>query len=139
MRGDVSQIKIGDYTNIQDNCVLHGTRANHAQNKTGDKAADVIIGNGVTIGHGAIIHACKIEDNAFIGMGSIAMDLSLVEEFGMLAAGSVLTPGKVVKKGQIWAGNPAKYFRDLTEVEKNYIGISAKNYFDLATEYTKAA
>lgn len=135
LRGDVTKITVGENTNIQDNCVLHGTRPHHAQNKTGAAGAPVIIGNGVTIGHNAIIHACIIEDNAFIGMGSIIMDLARVEELGMLAAGAVLTPGKVVKTGQIWAGNPAKYFRDMTEVEKNYIKISADNYAELANEY----
>lgn len=135
IRGDVTKISIGENTNIQDNCVLHGTRPNHAQNKTGSEGAPVIIGNNVTIGHSAIIHACVIEDNAFIGMGSIIMDLARVEEYGMLAAGAVLTPKKVVKSGQIWAGNPAKYFRDMTEEEKNYIKISAENYAILAKEY----
>ena len=57
LRGDVTKITIGDNTNIQDNCVLHGTRPNHAQNKTGSEGAPVIVGNGVTIGHSAIIHA----------------------------------------------------------------------------------
>ena len=135
LRGDVTRITVGENTNIQDNTVLHGTRANHAQNKTGSNGAPVIIGNNVTIGHNAIIHACVIEDNCFVGMGSIIMDLARIEEFGMLAAGAVLTPGKVVKSGQIWAGNPAKYFRDMSEVEKNYIKISADNYRDLASEY----
>ncbi len=135
LRGDVTKIIVGDNTNIQDNCILHGTRPNHAQNKTGAEGAPVIIGNGVTIGHGAIIHACIIEDNSFIGMGSIIMDLAKVEQYGMLAAGAVLTPKKVVKSGQIWAGNPAKYFRDMTDEEKNYIKISADNYAELAREY----
>ena len=135
IRGDVAQIRIGDDTNIQDNAVIHVTRANHIQNKTSDAGGPTIIGKGVTIGHSAIIHACIIEDYAFIGMGSIVMDLARVEQYGMLAAGAVLTPGKVVKSGQIWAGNPAKYFRDLTEVEKNYITTSAKNYIELMREY----
>ncbi len=135
IRGDVTKITIGDNTNIQDNCVLHGTRPHHAQNKTGSSGAPVVIGNNVTIGHNAIIHACIIEDNAFIGMGSIIMDLARVEEYGMLAAGAVLTPGKVIKSGQIWAGNPAKYFRDMTQGEKDYIKISADNYAQLAKEY----
>jgi carbonic anhydrase/acetyltransferase-like protein (isoleucine patch superfamily) len=135
LRGDVAKITIGENTNIQDNCVLHGTRPHHLQNKTGAEGAVVLVGSGVTIGHNAIIHACIIEDYSFIGMGSIVMDLARVEQFGMLAAGAVLTPGKVVKSGQIWAGNPAKYFRDLTEVEKNYIGTSAENYIDLMREY----
>jgi carbonic anhydrase/acetyltransferase-like protein (isoleucine patch superfamily) len=135
MRGDVTKIVIGDNTNIQDNSVLHGTRPHHAQNKTGAEGAPVMIGNNVTIGHGAIVHACIIEDNAFIGMGSVIMDLARVEEYGMLAAGAVLTPGKVIKSGQIWAGNPAKYFRDMTQAEKDYIKISADNYAELAREY----
>ena len=135
IRGDVTKIEIGENTNIQDNCVLHGTRPNHAQNKTGSHGAPVVIGNNVTIGHGAIIHACTIKDNAFIGMGSVIMDLAIVEEYGMLAAGAVLTPKKVVKSGQIWAGNPAKYFRDMTQEEKDYIKISADNYALLAQEY----
>ncbi|MDX2083045.1 MAG: gamma carbonic anhydrase family protein [Rickettsiales bacterium] len=138
LRGDVTKITIGENTNIQDNCVLHGTRPNHAQNKTGSQGAPVIVGSHVTIGHNAIIHACIIEDYAFIGMGSIVMDLARVEKFAMLAAGAVLTPGRVIKSGQIWAGNPAKYFRDMTEAEKNYIKISADNYADLAREYTKS-
>ena len=137
LRGDVTKITVGDNTNIQDNCVLHGTRPNHAQNKTGAAGAPVTIGNGVTIGHGAIIHACTIEDYSFVGMGSIIMDLARVEKFGMLAAGAVLTPGKVVKSGQIWAGNPAKYFRDMSETEKNYIKTSADNYAELAREYSE--
>ena len=135
LRGDVTKIIIGDNTNIQDNCVLHGTRPNHAQNKTGNEGAPVIVGSGVTIGHNAIIHACIIEDNSFIGMGSVVMDLARVETFGMLAAGAVLTPGKIIKSGQIWAGNPAKYFRDMNEAERNYIKISADNYAELASEY----
>ena len=137
LRGDVTKIIIGDNTNIQDHSVLHGTRPNHAQNKTGNEGAPVIVGNNVTIGHRATIHACIIEDNSFIGMGSIVMDLARVEEFGMLAAGAVLTPGKIVKKGQIWAGNPAKYFRDLNQAELDYIKISANNYAELGREYAE--
>ncbi len=135
IRGDVAKIRIGDGTNIQDNSVVHVTRANHAQNKTGDEGGPTIIGKGVTIGHNAIIHACIIEDYAFIGMGCIVMDLAKVESYGMLAAGAVLTPGKIVKSGQIWAGSPAKYMRDLTKEEKDYIKVSEENYIDLAREY----
>jgi carbonic anhydrase/acetyltransferase-like protein (isoleucine patch superfamily) len=139
LRGDVTKITIGDNTNIQDNSVLHGTRPHHAKNKTGAEGAPVIVGSNVTIGHKAIIHACIIEDYAFVGMGSIIMDLARVERFGMLAAGGVLTPGKIIKSGQIWAGNPAKYFRDMTQAEKDYIKISADNYAELANEYKKIA
>jgi carbonic anhydrase/acetyltransferase-like protein (isoleucine patch superfamily) len=135
IRGDVERVRIGENTNIQDNTVIHVTRAHHIANKTGDEGAPTLIGSNVTVGHNAIIHACIIEDNAFIGMGSIVMDMARVEEYGMLAAGAVLTPKKVVKSGQLWAGNPAKYFRDLTEIEKNFIKVSADNYAELALEY----
>lgn len=135
IRGDVTKITIGKNTNIQDNTVIHGTRPNHLANKTGAEGAPVFIGDNVTIGHNAIIHACIIQDNAFIGMGSIVMDKVIVEPFAMVAAGAVVTPGKVIKSGQIWTGNPAKYFRDMTQAEKDYIQISADNYAILAKEY----
>ena len=135
VRGDVERVRIGDNTNIQDNTVIHVTRANHIANKTGDEGSPTLIGSNVTIGHSAIIHACTIKDNTFIGMGAIVMDMACVEEYAMLAAGAVLTPKKVVKSGQLWAGNPAKYFRDLTDIEKNFIKISADNYAQLAAEY----
>jgi gamma-carbonic anhydrase len=135
IRGDVEKIRIGDNTNIQDNTVIHVTRANHPQNKVGAEGAPTIIGKCVTIGHNALIHACIIEDYAFIGMGSIIMDTAKVESYGMLAAGAMLTPGKVVKSGQVWAGSPAKYFRDLTKEERDYIAVSADNYIRLAMEY----
>lgn len=135
IRGDVSPIIIGNNTNIQDNTIIHGTRANHLQNKTGDQPAAVNIGKNVTVGHGAIIHACNIADNAFIGMGSIIMDLAVVEENAMIAAGAVVTPKKIIKSGEIWAGNPAKFFRKMTDEEIKYIQVSADNYRQLADEY----
>lgn len=135
LRGDVSRIEIGENTNIQDNTTIHGTRANHVQNKTGDEPAHTIIGKNVTVGHNCIIHACTIEDEAFIGMGSILMDLSRVEKYGMLAAGSVLTPGKIVKSAELWGGVPARFIRKMTEEEIEYISISADNYYQLAMEY----
>lgn len=135
LRGDVAKLSVGKNSNIQDNTVVHGTRPNHVQNKTGKEGACVTIGDNVTIGHSAVIHACTIKDNSFIGMKAVVMDLAVVEEFGMLAAGAVLTPGKVIKSGQIWAGSPAKYFRDLSQEEKDYMLISANNYSELAGEY----
>jgi carbonic anhydrase/acetyltransferase-like protein (isoleucine patch superfamily) len=63
------------------------------------------------------------------------MDLARIEQYGMLAAGAVLTPKKIVKSGEIWAGNPAKFFRQMTQIEKDYIKVSSQNYIELANEY----
>lgn len=125
IRGDVAEIKIGDRTNIQDGTIIHVTRNGHP----------TIIGKGVTIGHQALLHACKLENNSFVGMSATVMDDVIIESGAMVAAGALVTPGKVVKAGQIWAGSPAKYFRDLTEDEAKFIKISENNYVKHAEEY----
>jgi carbonic anhydrase/acetyltransferase-like protein (isoleucine patch superfamily) len=125
LRGDVAHIRVGDRTNIQDGTTIHVTRNGHP----------TLIGSGVTIGHKALLHACKLEDSCFVGMGAIIMDDVIVETGAMVAAGTLVTPGKVIPKGQIWAGNPARYFRDLTEKEAAYIKISEQNYVIHALEY----
>lgn len=125
IRGDVEWVKIGDRTNVQDNTCIHVTRKGHP----------TTIGAGVTIGHSAVLHACTIEDNSFIGMGAIVMDDVVVESGAMVAAGAMVTPGKRVPSGQLWAGRPAKYFRDLTQEEIDFIPISAANYVAHVKEY----
>lgn len=125
LRGDVAEIRIGKRTNIQDGTVIHVTRNGHP----------TIIGDGVTVGHNAMLHACKLESGSFVGMGATIMDNVIVQSGAMVAAGALVTPGKTVKSGQIWAGNPAKYFRDLTEEEAAFISISEKNYAIHAREY----
>lgn len=126
IRGDVAKIIIGERTNIQDGTIIHVTRPDN----------NTVIGSGVTVGHRALIHACEIQDNSFIGMGSIVMDRVVVEENAMVAAGAVVTPGKVVKAGEIWAGNPAKFMRKMSEKEIEYIRISSSNYVKDSQEYT---
>ena len=125
MRGDVNIIRIGERTNIQDGTVIHVTR----------KTGPTHIGSNVTVGHSALLHACTIEDDAFIGMRATVMDGAVVEKGGWLAAGALLTPNKRVPAGEVWAGNPAKFFRKLTDEEKAFIGISAENYVQHALEY----
>lgn len=128
IRGDVNYIRIGERTNIQDGSVVHVTR----------KTGPTLIGNGVTIGHSVLLHACTLEDDCFVGMHSTAMDGAVVESGGWLAAGALLTPGKRVPKGQVWAGNPAKYLRDLKDGEISFIPVSAQNYVELGQEYLSA-
>ncbi|MBP9792203.1 MAG: gamma carbonic anhydrase family protein [Rickettsiales bacterium] len=125
IRGDVEQITIDNYTNIQDGTVIHVTR----------NGSPTKIGSYVTVGHKALIHACTIEDLSFIGMGSIIMDKAIIEEGGWVAAGALITPGKVVRKNEIWAGNPAKLLRHTTKQEQEYIKISAQNYANHIQEY----
>ena len=121
IRGDANYIKIGEGTNIQDNSVIH---IDSTQFPT-------IIGDFVTIGHSAIVHACTLETHSFIGMGSIIMDGSVVSSFSMVAAGALVTPGKKIPKGELWAGSPAKKMRDLNAREFKMIEISAKRYVEI--------
>lgn len=125
IRGDVNSIRIGERTNIQDGTVVHVTR----------KIGPTVIGSDVTIGHQATIHAATIEDFGFIGMGSVVLDFAVVERFGFLAAGAVLTPKKRLPKDQLWAGNPARYLREITKEERDYIPFSAEHYVNLSREY----
>lgn len=125
IRGDVNHIRIGARTNVQDGAVIHVTR----------KTGPTIIGNGVTIGHSALLHACTLEDNSFIGMHATIMDRAVVESGAWVAAGALVSPGKRIPTGQIWAGNPAHYLRDLTPEEKAFIPVSSQNYVDLAKDY----
>ncbi|MCB1556118.1 MAG: gamma carbonic anhydrase family protein [Alphaproteobacteria bacterium] len=125
IRGDVNEVRIGARTNIQDGTVVHCTYKGHG----------TYIGDDVTVGHGAILHACTVEDFGFVGMQACVMDGSVIESHAMLAAGALLTPGKHVPTGQLWAGRPAKYMRDLTQEERDYILWSAGHYVALAKAY----
>lgn len=125
LRGDVEPITVGENTNIQDGTVIHCTR----------NGGKTLIGSNVTIGHQSLIHAATLEDACFIGMGALIMDNVIVKTGAMVAAGSVVTPNKIIPRGEIWAGNPAKFFRKLTIEEEKFIMISAENYLIHAEEY----
>lgn len=127
VRGDVHEIRIGERTNIQDGGVVH---------VTGGKFG-TYIGSDITIGHGAIIHACTLEDGCFIGMGATVMDGCVVESGAMVAAGALVTPGKRVKAGELWGGSPAKPLRALKAEEVAFFPQSAANYAQVAAEYRR--
>ena len=126
LRGDVSPIVVGEYTNIQDGTIIHGTH----------KKFDVQIGNYVTIGHKAMLHGCHIGDEAFVGMGATLLDGSVMAPKSFLAAGSILTEGKKTESGWLYMGAPAKKIRPLKEDEMNFLRQSANNYLMYKSWYT---
>ena len=132
VRGDVNFIRVGDRTNLQDGSVIHVSHDGpHA--KLGGFATR--IGNDVTIGHKAIIHACTIEDAVLIGMGAIVLDGAVVRKHGFVGAGALVAPGKVVGEGELWLGNPAKKVRMLTDAEIEALYYSAGHYVRLKDAY----
>lgn len=130
VRGDVERIRIGRDTNVQDNSVIHTTSA-----RDGAPGIPTLIGDGVTIGHGAILHACTLEDGCFIGMQALVMDGVVVESGAMVAAGALVPPGKRVRKGELWGGRPAKPMRPMRQAEIDWIPRSAVHYAKLAADY----
>lgn len=132
IRGDVNFVRIGARTNVQDGTVIHVSHDGpHA--KLGGFAT--VIGADVTIGHKAIVHACRIEDACLVGMGSTVLDGAVMQKHGFLGAGALLTPGKVMGEGEMWLGSPAKFARRLSDAEIEALFYSAGHYVKLKDEY----
>lgn len=125
VRGDVNHIRVGARVNIQDGTVVHVTGGGHP----------TLIGDDITIGHKALLHACTLESHSFVGMGAVVMDGAVVRSWGMVAAGALVTPGKVVDSRTLWAGSPARPKRDLTDADLAEFPESARRYADLAATY----
>lgn len=130
LRGDVSHIHIGEETNVQDGTVIHLTSAT-----MGSKAIPTIVGARVTIGHCALLHACVVEDDAFIGMRATLLDETHVSTGAMLGAGALLTPRKSVPAGELWVGSPARKAKALHENAISGFRLSAAHYVDLAKQH----
>ncbi len=126
VRGDVSNVKVGTRTNIQDGTVIH----------TSSNNGPTLIGDNVVIGHKCLLHACIIEDATMIGMGSTVMDYSVVETGAWVAAGSLVTPNKRIKKRELWIGRPAKFLRYVSSEEIQEISRIVLNYVVRAKEYS---
>jgi carbonic anhydrase/acetyltransferase-like protein (isoleucine patch superfamily) len=125
VRGDENYIRIGSRTNIQDNSVLHITH----------KTYPLFIGDNVTIGHGAIVHGCRIKSECLIGIGAIILDGAVVGEQAIVAAGSLVKEGMIVPPRTLVAGIPAIVKRELTEEDIEHIMTLANNYVELAHTY----
>ncbi len=127
IRGDVYYIRIGKFTNVQDNCVVHVTTNKYP----------TIIGDDVTIGHNAIIHGARISNRVLIGMGSTVMDDVEIGEYSIIGAGAVVLPGTKIKPYSLYVGVPAKFKREVTKEEVEQIKASADEYNKLAKKYEK--
>jgi carbonic anhydrase/acetyltransferase-like protein (isoleucine patch superfamily) len=132
LRGDLNAIRIGAGTNIQDGTVIHV-----AADRPGQTPYPTIVGADVTVGHMALLHACTVGDDGFVGMKACLLDGSKIEASGMLAAGALLTPGKVVPSGELWGGSPARFMRTLGPDQDRSFKESAAHYVQLAKSYAK--
>ncbi|WHZ19823.1 MAG: Protein YrdA [Rhodanobacteraceae bacterium] len=135
VRGDVERIRIGARTNVQDGAVLHVT---HDGPYT-PGGSPCIVGADVTIGHGAVIHACTIGDCCLIGMHATVLDGALVHRHAFVGAGALVAPGKIVGEGELWIGNPARCVRKLSDKEIEQLAYSARHYVKLKDEYLAAS
>jgi carbonic anhydrase/acetyltransferase-like protein (isoleucine patch superfamily) len=125
LRGDTNYIRVGERTNIQDGTIVHVARDGRGTD----------IGDGVMIGHLALIHACEIQSGAMIGMNAVVMDDAVVESGAMVAAGALVSPGKIVQSGQVWAGRPAKFWRPMSDRDREYFLSGVEHYWELGQEY----
>ncbi|NYT75267.1 gamma carbonic anhydrase family protein [Halomonas sp. QX-2] len=131
IRGDMHRIRIGARTSVQDGSVLHITHASDFS----PEGFPLTIGDDVTIGHKAILHGCTLGSRILVGMGAIVMDGAVVEDEVIIAAGAVVTPGKHLKSGYVYAGNPAKALRPLKDKERAFFPYTAGNYVKLKDRF----
>ncbi len=124
LRGDVNQIRIGKGVNIQDGTVVHTARP-----------FACIIEDRVSIGHMAVVHACTLEQDSFVGMKACVMDGVVVERGAFVAAGSLVTPGKRIPAGELWAGQPARFVRKVSEKDRAMMDYTQPNYVKLSRQY----
>ncbi len=134
IRGDVNRIRVGARTNMQDGAIVHVSH-HSPYNQAGHPT---LIGEDVTIGHGAIVHACTLEDLCLIGMGACILDGATVKRYGFVGAGAVVGPGKTVGEAELWVGNPARCVRRLGDKEIESLLYSAQHYVRLKDHYLDA-
>ena len=127
IRGDINEIKIGAGSNIQDGSVIH--------------LADdygVYVGDYVTVGHKALLHACSIDDEVLIGMGAIVLDGAEIGARSIIGAGALVTKGKIIPPGSLVMGSPGKVVRTLDQAEQLAIKSWAENYVVVAKKHKEA-
>lgn len=135
LRADVNSISVGARTNIQDGSVLHVARKGEAS----IDGYSLSIGEDVTVGHKAMLHACYIGNRVLIGMGAIILDNAYIEDDVIIAAGALVPPNKVLPSGYLYVGSPAKAVRKLSEEEFKFLKRSATHYVSLKNQYIEEA
>ncbi len=125
LRGDMHYIRIGVNSNVQDNCIMHGTLTNFP----------TIVGKNVSVGHGAIVHGCEVGDNCIIGMGSIILEGAKIGKWSIVGAGAVVKEGDKMPSKSLIVGVPAKPVKKLTKEQLERIEINWKEYVKLKNTY----
>ncbi len=131
IRGDVNAIRIGARSNVQDGCILHVTH--DGPYTPGGHPLE--IGEDVTLGHGAVLHGCRIGARCLIGIRATVLDGAIVEDDVLLGACSLVAPGKRLESGYLYHGQPARKVRPLNETEREALAYSARHYVELARRY----
>lgn len=124
IRGDVQPITIGERTNVQDNVTIHVAAA-----------YETVIGDDVTIGHNAIVHACTVGNRVLIGMGAIVLDGAVIEDDVIIGAGALIAPGKVIPSKSLVVGSPGKIVRTLSDDDLKSLLHSSKIYVEEASKH----
>ena len=125
LRGDDQSITVGDGSNVQDGTVVHVTL----------DTGPTVIGQNVTVGHGARLHGCTLEDGCLVGIGAIVLDGAIVGSGAFVAAGALVAPNKKIPSGELWAGNPARKMRDLRPEDAEFLVFDAQHYQRLTRQY----
>lgn len=125
IRGDVHSIRIGAYTNVQDNCVVHVYKEEHP----------TLVADHVTVGHSVTLHGCRVDSYCLIGMGATILNDAHVGAESIVAAGSLVPEGMVIPPRSLVMGTPAKFRRQLTDEEREGLRLSAANYYDYKESY----
>ena len=133
VRGDVQRIRIGAASNIQDGTVLHVSH----DSRFSPGGRPLEIGDGITVGHQAVLHGCTVGDHSLIGIGARVLDGAVLGPRILLGAGALVPPGKHLEGGQLWVGAPVRRVRPLTDDELEYLEYSAAHYAQLAQRHRR--
>ncbi|MBS0394211.1 MAG: gamma carbonic anhydrase family protein [Proteobacteria bacterium] len=131
LRGDVNTITLGARTNVQDGCVLHVTH----DGPYSPGGLPLVVGDDVTVGHHATLHACTLGSRILVGMGAIVLDGAVVEDEVIIGAGAVVPPRKRLATRTLWVGNPARPLRGLSERELEQFSYLSRHYVRIKDGY----